>query len=222
MNVLAANKNVQAVDKVYNIVSGSNKLNNHNLAWLNYYYKFAKADYQNAIIVLQNINAQSEMESNAKAYENIICNMLLNKTQAHLLNEATITQLKQLEANKDATSHKAGDLLRLALGGYDYDFATVALSTKPHSKKIKSLAHNAVSIWPNPATELVTIDYVLQGETSGQLYVYDVNGSILMQKILPNHTAKTNLNIVDLTPGLYLLMIKQDDKMVHQTKLIKK
>jgi hypothetical protein len=141
--------------------------------------------------------------------------------QPHLLDANSIGQLKQLEVNNDAISHKAADLLRLAIGGYDYDFATVSISTKPHSKKIKSLARNEVSIWPNPATDNVIIDYVLQGEQNGELFLFDATGSILLQKTLPNQTAKVNVSINDLAPGMYLIMIKQDDKMVYQTKLIK-
>jgi hypothetical protein len=51
--------------------------------------------------------------------------------------------------------------------------------------------------------------------------LFDATGSILLQKTLPNQTAKVNVSINDLAPGMYLIMIKQDDKMVYQTKLIK-
>jgi hypothetical protein len=170
---------------------------------------------------LQSINTETEMEAHTKSYETIISSMHLQKLQPHLLDANSIGQLKQLEVNNDAISHKAADLLRLAIGGYDYDFATVSISTKPHNKKIKSLAQNQVSIWPNPATDHVVIDYVLQGEQNGELFLFDVTANILLQKTLPNQTAKTSLSINNLAPGIYLLMIKQDDKMVYQTKLIK-
>jgi hypothetical protein len=221
MNVLAANKKLQSIDKVYNAVSNSDKLNENDEAWLNYYYNFAKADYQKAMNQLQSINTETEMEAHTKSYETIISSMHLQKLQPHLLDANSIGQLKQLEVNNDAISHKAADLLRLAIGGYDYDFATVSISTKPHNKKIKSLAQNQVSIWPNPATDHVVIDYVLQGEQNGELFLFDVTANILLQKTLPNQTAKTSLSINNLAPGIYLLMIKQDDKMVYQTKLIK-
>jgi hypothetical protein len=221
MNVLAANKKLQSIDKVYNAVSNSDKLNENDEAWLNYYYNFAKADYQKAMNQLQSINTETEMEAHTKSYETIISSMHLQKLQPHLLDANSIGQLKQLEVNNDAISHKAADLLRLAIGGYDYDFATVSISTKPHNKKIKSLAQNEVSIWPNPATDNVIIDYVLQGEQNGELFLFDATGSILLQKTLPNQTAKVNVSINDLAPGMYLIMIKQDDKMVYQTKLIK-
>lgn len=221
MNVLAASKELQSMDKVYHVVSNSGKLNANDIAWLNYYYNFAKADYQNALNMLQNINASGDFETHAKVYENILSNMLFNKTQPHFLNANAIVQLKQLAANNDATSHKAADLLRMAIGGYDYDFAKVENSAKPRSKRIKSLNENAVAVWPNPAKDNVTIDYVLQGEQHGELYLFDATGSILLQKTLPNQTAKTNINVANLPTGIYLLMIKQDGKMVYQTKLIK-
>jgi hypothetical protein len=222
MNVLAANKKLQSIDKVYNAVSNSDKLNENDEAWLNYYYNFAKADYQKAMNQLQSINTETEMEAHTKSYETIISSMHLQKLQPHLLDANSIGQLKQLEVNNDAISHKAADLLRLAIGGYDYDFATVSISTKPHNKKIKSLAQNEVSIWPNPATDNVIIDYVLQGEQNGELFLFDATGSILLQKTLPNQTAKANINVTNLPTGIYLFMIRQDDKIVYQTKLIKR
>lgn len=63
MNVLAANKKVHSIDKVYNIASNSNKLNANDIAWLNYYYNFAKADYQKAFNMLQSIKTETEMEA---------------------------------------------------------------------------------------------------------------------------------------------------------------
>lgn len=149
----------------------------------------------------------------------VVC--FCKKVPPHILDANSIVQLKQLEANNDVISHKAADLLRMVIGGYDYNFASVSISIKPHNKKIKSLAQNEVSIWPNPATDHVIIDYVLQGEQNGELFLFDATGSILLQKTLPSQTAKTSLSINNLSPGIYLLMIKQDGKMVYQTKLIK-
>jgi len=41
-----------------------------------------------------------------------------------------------------------------------------------------------------------------------------------LQKTLPNQTAKANINVTNLPTGIYLFMIRQDDKIVYQTKLI--
>jgi len=98
----------------------------------------------------------------------------------------------------------------------------IVLKTNEHGATIKSLAANQVAIWPNPATDNVTIDFVLQGKANGELYLYDVNGNIVLQKTLPYQAGKTSINISTLATGMYLLMIKQDDVMVHQSKLIKK
>jgi len=39
---------------------------------------------------------------------------------------------------------------------------------------------------------------------------------------LPYQAGKISLHIQNLATGMYLLMLKQDDKMEHQSKLIKK
>ncbi len=221
-NLLASHNQTNEINKLHNLVLNAGKLNANQTDWLNYYYTFVKADYQTALTQLQNINYTNDNEKHLIKIETIKTNMQINQSTPRQLPTASINELKNIVVAKLECSPMASDLLKLAIDGYDYPFQQMVLLTNEHGKNIKSLVENTVSIWPNPATDNVTIDFVLQGESNGQLYLYDVNSNIVLQKTLPYKAGKTSINIANFATGMYLLMIKQDNKMVHQSKLIKK
>ena len=68
-----------------------------------------------------------------------------------------------------------------------------------------------VSVYPNPASNQLTIDNVQLTNKPFTLTVYDVLGKVhLMQ-----NTNASNIDISTLTPGLYVLHLQQDDKIYY-------
>ncbi|MBL7925845.1 MAG: T9SS type A sorting domain-containing protein, partial [Bacteroidia bacterium] len=68
-----------------------------------------------------------------------------------------------------------------------------------------------VSVYPNPASNQLTIDNLQLTNKPFTLTVYDVLGKVhLMQ-----NTNASNIDISTLTPGLYVLQVQQDDKIYY-------
>jgi hypothetical protein len=99
-NLLASFKKQTEINTLYNIVNSSGKLSGNNLAWVNYYYNFAKANYQSALNNLQGISYSNENENNLIQLETIKTNMQLQNIAISQLNESAITQLKTIAAAK--------------------------------------------------------------------------------------------------------------------------
>ena len=76
---------------------------------------------------------------------------------------------------------------------------------------IKETEANAISMYPNPANEVVIID---GGE--GELSVMTMNGKI-MQTI--EHNGTSTLNVVDLNAGIYIISVENNNS-VSTSKLI--
>lgn len=222
MQLLSSHNMQNEISQIYNTVINANKLNPQDVKWFNYYFNFAMHDYDNAHANLLSINYRDENEGYLIKLETIRTSMLLNKIRYRQLPQSGINDLKSIVAANVPCSPMAYDLLKLAIDGYDYPFKPIVLKSNEHSKNIKSLAKNEVNVWPNPATDNVNIDFILQGDSNGQLYFYDITGNIILQNILPYQAGKISINIQNLASGMYLLMLKQDDKIVHQSKLIKK
>lgn len=76
-------------------------------------------------------------------------------------------------------------------------------------------------IYPNPSAGSTTINIELEEEmgSHGELYVYNVQGQELQRKKFM--TREFQLEIQDLTPGVYLLKIRTDQQVIKSQLLIK-
>ncbi len=82
---------------------------------------------------------------------------------------------------------------------------------------INSVVRSHVNIWPNPASDQLSIE----SENAGarRVSIYDLAGRMHMDKQFTN--AQNNLNISSLKPGAYLVTIQLADGRTENKKLIK-
>ncbi len=77
-----------------------------------------------------------------------------------------------------------------------------------------------VSLYPNPANDVVTLNFSSFIQKEYQVKLYDISGRLL--KTITNMESKTTLNIESLTKGMYIIKISSLDKTQNKTlKLIK-
>lgn len=65
-----------------------------------------------------------------------------------------------------------------------------------------------LNVYPNPANEYIVVELPAATQASGS--VYNMAGSLI--KTIDSFTAKTTVSVNDLTPGVYFLHVKSDDK----------
>ena len=113
--------------------------------------------------------------------EKIKTTMLLNKTNPRNFDAATITTLNKIYVANEQGSKLANDYLKLAIDGHDYPFKTIESRTTSYTGKVITLQQSSASVWPNPAENQITIDYILVGNKASTVYIYDLTGRIVHQ-----------------------------------------
>jgi hypothetical protein len=105
------------------------------------------------------------------------------------------------------------------------DFVTVDVTYKWNTVSIKEISSEDVnlSIYPNPASTNLTIDYSINSDSkNAKIDVYDVVGQKVMTHALINNNDKLNINLNSLTSGVYFYTIKVDDKTLRTERVIVK
>jgi len=87
-----------------------------------------------------------------------------------------------------------------------------------------SLANLAVepelSVYPNPATDHLEINYVTQSSQKTSFEIINLVGSKVYSKSLEATESTLNLNISNLNAGIYFCVLKVDNKLVTSKKLV--
>ncbi len=88
------------------------------------------------------------------------------------------------------------------------------------SSDIKDFDNNIkVSVYPNPAKDLITIEF--SEISKGSMTLYDINGKILSEYAL-NNTCKHKINFAAYAQGTYFLMFRNfDNKTFKSFTIIK-
>ena len=80
---------------------------------------------------------------------------------------------------------------------------------------IKDNNSSKVNIYPNPANDYITISGV---ENAKSISIYNVTGKVVYQ----SNAVKNNINISELSQGVYIVNLKNNDDSQVNVKLIKK
>jgi hypothetical protein len=78
-----------------------------------------------------------------------------------------------------------------------------------------------ISLYPNPTQDSVTLTYDLV-EDNALLYVYDVTGRLMTEKNIDSKKGEINMDTSTYEAGIYIVVLKQNNKIINQQKLIKK
>ena len=82
----------------------------------------------------------------------------------------------------------------------------------PEQKEIK--------IYPNPAQDLIMVK-LSKTQNIDRIDILEITGKVLKRFNLPARTEKIEMDISDIPPGVILINIFEDDKIVNQAKTVK-
>jgi hypothetical protein len=206
-NLLASFKKQTEINTLYNLVNSSGKLSGNNLAWVNYYYNFAKANYQTALNNLQGISYSNENEKNLIQLETIKTNMQIQNLAPSQLNQSVIAELKTIAASKVSCSAMAYDMLKLAIDGYDYPFQPMNLRAVEPSKNVKSLLASNINVWPNPASNQLQLELINASDANAVIVINNANGQVIFSQSTNVKAGKITLDISAFAKGIYHLQV---------------
>ena len=80
----------------------------------------------------------------------------------------------------------------------------------------------SAKVFPNPFKETFTFQISQARKTDTQLSVLDYSGKVLLKKILPSGSLKTEWTMKNYPSGLYLLQFSDDsENFLHRFKMLK-
>ena len=95
----------------------------------------------------------------------------------------------------------------------------VSSSSSSFTLPVESFVNESIRIYPNPVTDNIVIR-LMEDIPNLKYQITDLNGRVLIQKTAINSTI-LNINVKNLTPGLYFLKLINDNKTL-QSKIIVK
>ena len=84
-----------------------------------------------------------------------------------------------------------------------------------------TLDKNSVTLYPNPTQNLVNLQYDLANDNTS-VYVYDLSGRMMYSSNITDKKGNLELNTITFEAGIYIVVLKQNNEIIHQQKLIKK
>lgn len=103
------------------------------------------------------------------------------------------------------------------LGWTEVDKIDTSLTVGTTGLRHRELSENTIRIWPNPSNGNVNIE-ILENEVDA-IRISNMSGSYLKEVQLENDE-KNLLNILSLSPGMYICTASRNHKPVHTTKFI--
>lgn len=82
-----------------------------------------------------------------------------------------------------------------------------------------SMISNTFKIYPNPANDVITINYDGLTEINSSIEITNTVGQIIMKQDVANETLK-NINVSNLSNGIYFVQLKQNGKSIATKKLV--
>ena len=77
-----------------------------------------------------------------------------------------------------------------------------------------------IAVFPNPATDLLTVQYRSNSASDADIEVRDLLGKVVFRTVLKSNQAN-ELSLQDLSSGVYILIVSNNKTIVYKTKLIK-
>lgn len=76
------------------------------------------------------------------------------------------------------------------------------------------------SLFPNPANELVQIQFNSSSLKEKKVNIYDISGKQLFTLVLPSETKATSIPLAELPQGVYFLIIEENQTVILNEKLV--
>ncbi|MEO6177354.1 MAG: GEVED domain-containing protein [Flavobacterium circumlabens] len=104
----------------------------------------------------------------------------------------------------------------------DYTLNVSGGTAKFMESKNREETNTAIVVYPNPAVDILKIDFALAEKKDIQVSIYDMNASLVKTIIAKGNLGQNNVevNVSDLKAGQYLLYIRRGQEIIKRSKFI--
>ncbi|HET6989953.1 MAG TPA: T9SS type A sorting domain-containing protein, partial [Bacteroidia bacterium] len=221
MNVLSVNNGITEQTNLYNTVIDQNQLNATEAALFNYDYLISTKQYSQALADLPALAIIGDDAADFITVQQITLGLLINNVPATSMSETNLLTLEAIVSDSSVYASAAMDLLHSATADYDYDFEPVRQVEIPILERKVLDLENQLDVFPNPATDMVTIKYFASQPGDNALRLTDITGRVLMTIKIGDYYNDQQIDISNLNSGVYLFTLYENNTPVAKSKLIK-
>lgn len=110
-----------------------------------------------------------------------------------------------------------GVVTRLDVAGFpEYSSTLLTVTGEAEGLGLISLDSRALSVYPNPATDVLNID-LGSNKVAESIEIVNLTGQSVMKS-----KAVEALDVSSLAPGVYIVRVKDADNVTHMTRIVKK
>ncbi len=139
------------------------------------------------------------------------------------LQEQLVRQIATMNSSCLARSNARAILLLVYNERYDEEIpqmnsARIASNNENNIDLINS--ETGFSIYPNPASENIELNYSLSDKENGILEIFSIIGNKIISYVLPSDKAQVNISVKTLDNGIYMYRFIVDGESIEEGKLI--
>jgi hypothetical protein len=86
-------------------------------------------------------------------------------------------------------------------------------------EKVRINSHTTISIWPNPAQDVLKVQDAGMGSGTSQVFIYDQAGRMISQSVLK--TGVSSIQVQSLLAGTYIVRVKHSNGEIINRKFVK-
>jgi len=174
------------------------------------------------------------------ANEKWINNIYLNYLEAGLDTisqeefEAIQTLAESCPYTEGSAVFKARGIYAMYVPGVDYDDMEICNNVGVYkggkslydqenellSGKINKFTAEDLMVYPNPASDILTLEYSLSEEIKGELTILDMLGNTVQNIKISSNLNKVTFNLNKLSAGIYVYKFVNDEQATYSGKLI--
>lgn len=206
------------LDVTFNRLKSIEFQNSNDVLFLEVVYYLQKNDLTLASQKLSVINPTNNNEADLKAITQIELDLMLAKKSWRGLNQTQQNTLTAIEAKKSVNSTIARDLLQAANGKNDYGFTSTKQLTTKTEGKVVNLSSSNLLIYPNPASNNLTLELVNAADDNATINIFDALGQRIYQARANIKAGKLSIDVSSLAKGLYhVQLLGTDNKSLNNT-----
>lgn len=144
-----------------------------------------------------------------------------NSGDMNSLNEKEIASLKELATTLDAEGSGAISLLNALDMDANLKYLNLQSAERPDASSRMSTLSNQVTVYPNPAKELIDIQYAFQSSEIAQMAVVDIYGKEINLSQPGYISGTSTLDVSTWESGIYFVNVTLENGELHSTKFVK-
>jgi len=150
----------------------------------------------------------------------------MNDYGLDVLNETQVLTLDSISLNRTQAAYMAQGILSYY---YGYEFlipiefpdTTLEYRTKKEEKDDKYQISNTLFLTPNPVHESVDISLSQYNLINPEIQILDGQGRLVYTQRISNSHSTVSIGLRELNPSVYFILLKDQGRIISQSKFIK-